>query len=110
MQTPTVGRRVWFWPQDIERTIFPSDQPFDAGVAHVNGDGTINCSIVNEFGNSMNGKQGVLLLPYSERRPGVCTWMPYQEKVALVQTPSLSPPGPVQMLGGEEIAAGIAPT
>lgn len=93
--TPTVGRRVWYWPYDIERNVDLGDesalpQPFDAGIAHVNKDGTINVSIVNDLGYPMTPRQKVTLYATpAAARPGHCSWMPYQtaqaEKEAAAQ-------------------------
>ncbi len=85
MIQPSVGRRVWYWPFPEERS-FPSEQPFDAGVAYVHSDTLINISIQNDLGNPLPGKLGVTLAQDDqEPQPGQCSWMPYQKGQAAKQ-------------------------
>ena len=78
MQTPTVGRRVWYWPTENEKS-YPHNQPFDAGIAHVNPDGTINVSIIGDNGYPLPPRQNVTLCEQPiGAAPGDCSWMPYQ--------------------------------
>lgn len=90
MIKPTIGRRVWYWPHLTEAAYWDRDsegceipsQPFDAGIAHVNLDGTINISVFNDLGNAMPGKQNVHQTTPEERKVGCWSWMPYQVGVA----------------------------
>lgn len=80
MIKPTVGRRVWLWlgPHN------DNAQPYDAGVAHVNKDGTINISYADEFG-VMHAASSVKLLQEGDKAPPsgmYCEWMPYQQNKA----------------------------
>lgn len=92
MPQATVGRRIYYHPLREELS---SDhaQPFDAGIAHVNTNGTINISITNDLGNPQHGKQNVVLRDtYEETNPGEAGWMPYQvqaekEKPSPLETP-----------------------
>jgi hypothetical protein len=83
---PTIGRRVWYWPHQSE-TLWQHDQPLDAGIVHVHGDGTVNLDIVDEMGRPLsspthNGMTtGYRLTEYAGKAPGFASWMPYQEKV-----------------------------
>lgn len=75
---PTVGRRVWYWPTKHERAT-EHDQPFDAGICHVNKDGTVNLDVKNENGFQLRGKQHIVLAATPEKAaPGQASWMPYQ--------------------------------
>ena len=78
MMKPTVGRRVWYWPHDYERGEGDKTQPFDAGIAHVHEDGSINISYANDIGNMMPGKQLVNLVTDRAPMPGECSWMPFK--------------------------------
>ena len=60
MDKPTVGRRVWYWPTENEKS-YNHNQPFDAGIAHVNEDGTINVSIISDSSYPLTPRQGVKL-------------------------------------------------
>jgi hypothetical protein len=88
MDKPTVGRRVWYWPIETERSIPLADedfvaQPFDAGIAHVNADGTINVSITNDMGYPIHPRQNVVLRDTPDQaRGGECSWMTYHVKKA----------------------------
>jgi hypothetical protein len=74
---PTIGRRVWYWPLDSERT-FPGAQPFDAGVAYVHSPGVLTISVHNDLGNPMPGLQGVRQTTPEEGERGCWSWMPFQ--------------------------------
>jgi len=100
---PSVGRRVWYWPHPSERNYDPLDdvsdgsdlQPFDAGIARVNKDGTINVSIVSDSGYPMTPRQGVMLRETPDQAvAGECSWMPYQVGQAKANTQSPSEPLP----------------
>lgn len=94
MQAPSIGRRVWVYPNGAEThdldmdddgfTVL-SDQPFDCGIVHVNSDGTINVAgFDHECG--LVGFDSIQLYD-SDQVPEVrvndgeayATWMPYQK-------------------------------
>ena len=92
---PTIGRKVWFFPSDeelqAEDAVRLSDQPFDATVVHVNGDGriegthSINIIYFDHAGSQFAYGAVMLALPDSEEAATLtasggsyCTWMPYQ--------------------------------
>ena len=81
--TPSVGRRVWYWPSIEEAAYWNKEQahpcqPFDAGIAHVNEDGTINLGLTNDLGNPLPGKQNVRETSPEKPEPGCWSWMPFQ--------------------------------
>lgn len=92
MDKPSVSRRVWYWPRESERNYIDDGappQPFDAGIARVNLDGTINVSVINDLGYPMTPLQNVALRETPDQaRPGECSWMPYQVKKALADAPA----------------------
>lgn len=97
MDKPTVGRRVWYWPHPTERSIDTPEgekpQAFDAGVAHVNEDGTINVSLTNEFGTHIGGRQNVVLRGTpDDALPGECSWMQYHVDTAKAKATEASQP------------------
>lgn len=97
MDKPTVGRRVWYWPHDIERAFNVPEgekpQPFDAGVAHVNEDGTINVSIVDDLGTHIGGRTNVVLRDSpDDAMPGECSWMQYHVDTAKAKATETSQP------------------
>lgn len=73
MIKPTIGRRVWYWAH--------SDQvsPYDAGIAFVENDNTLNISYADHTG-MMHAEIGVYLWQGEGARPTgpYCEWMPYQ--------------------------------
>lgn len=86
-QVPTVGRRMWFVSSDEmnEEMGFESlsDQPFDAGVIHVNQDGTVNLLVADHVGHiealsSIEVFQGDYVV--GEVPENHVCWMPYQKK------------------------------
>ena len=94
MDKPTVGRRVWYWPHESEKS-YSHNQPFDAGIAHVNSDGTINVSIISDSGYPLTPRQNVTLCEQPiGAAPGDCSWMPYQVKKAQAEAVKVSEPEP----------------
>ena len=100
MITPTIGRRVWFYPALASRGIFHRDfagkvlQPADAGVAYVHGDRMINISYADHNGQ-MWSTTSVPLLQDDDKPPAdgfFCTWMPYQKGQAAKQEEPKSDP------------------
>lgn len=81
MIKPTIGRRVWFYPNGaISGFTASPDQPCDAGIAYVWTDRMVNLSVADHNGVVM-GRTSVPLLQDDDPVPAsgaYCTWMPYQ--------------------------------
>lgn len=101
MIKPTVGRVVWYHPEDEQ----PGDQPMLAMIAHVHSDSCVNLAIFDQNGNPIMGPpRSIRLLQEGEARPiGIrcCEWMPHQiakvnEKPVVAESPALplDPPEP----------------
>lgn len=98
--TPTIGRRVWYYPSDYDcglrqdldvqpPTVIVSDgvQPCDAGVCYVHNDRLVNLTVADSNGK-MHARTSVRLLQPGEDVPepgsvAYATWMPYQIEAAL---------------------------
>ena len=91
MISPTIGRRVWFWPsqQDLGKTDAKpislmqrfTDQPFDAGVCCVWNDRMVNLTVA-DHGGEMHERRSVTLVQEGDPIPqgqSYATWMPYQQ-------------------------------
>ncbi|WKJ88783.1 hypothetical protein QZJ86_12195 [Methylomonas montana] len=86
---PSIGRVVWYWPTQSEKTgagvDLPSvsasnDQPLAATVACVHSDKMVNLSVVDANGRQYS-RTSVSLLQEGDVRPengGFAEWMPYQ--------------------------------
>jgi len=90
---PTIGRRVWFWPNHDDITSKPTftyddpSQPLDAGIAYVHSDKLINVSVADQDG-SIHAVMGVPLIQAGEAPPDCgfyCEWMSYQQGQAKKQ-------------------------
>jgi hypothetical protein len=85
MIVPTIGRRVWFFPNGWYPAIRTNDpaQACDAGIAYVHSDRMINVSIADHDGK-MHNLTSVPLLQEGDETPNCayCTWMPYQQQAA----------------------------
>lgn len=78
MNSPSIGRRIWYWPRPDERKISDSSQPFDAGIVYIWSDTLVNLAVKDEFGNDVLGKTSITLRQRpDEARPGECSWMQY---------------------------------
>lgn len=81
MIKPTIGRRVWFYPNGgIAGFTASPDQPCDAGIAYVWNDRMINISVADHNG-VVTGRTSVALLQDDDTPPVAgmyCTWMDYQ--------------------------------
>lgn len=81
--TPTVGRRVHFWPNDEHAAalgVFDAQQPCDAGIVYVWGDRRVNVLVTGPSG-TQHTLQGVRLLQGDEQPAegeSYAAWMPYQ--------------------------------
>lgn len=100
--TPTIGRRVWYWPSDYDRGLLESKpesiiqadvessgQPCDAGVVRVWGDRMVNLTVADHNGN-MHKRTSVTLVQPGDTPPsgcGYCTWMDYQVAQAQKEEP-----------------------
>ena len=84
--TPTIGRRVWYWPseEDFKLGRFSADpkQPFDAGVifVHLPDAEKVNLLVTDHNGCTFAVAHVALrtLSENCEAEPGTATWMPYQ--------------------------------
>lgn len=93
--TPTIGRRVWYWPSTYDRggmlekpsTIIEgnSAQPCDAGIVCVHGDRLVNLIVTDHNGNTHKRTSVTLYQPgdnISHVGGGYAVWMDYQVKQA----------------------------
>lgn len=90
--TPTIGRRVWYWPTQAElearsnppvAQISP-EQPFDAGVVFVHDDRLVNLVVTDHAGN-VHKREAVQLVQDGDcyaTDDARCEWMPYQKAKA----------------------------
>jgi len=79
MIEPTIGRKVWFWPQGLARE--PNEQPMDANVVYVH-----STKMINVAGFDHNGapfaRTSVPLLQDGDSGQGLscyAEWMPFQK-------------------------------
>lgn len=85
--TPTVGRRVYFWPNEGHQAmfgVFDAQQPCDAGVLYVWNDHCVNIEVTGPSGIKAS-LQNVRLLQGDEKPEdgeSYAAWMPYQTKQA----------------------------
>lgn len=89
MITPTVGRRVWFWPGNTAGRYNCVDpkQPFDAGVLFVHDDRTVNLLVTDHLGFQFTVREATLLQDDDPAPDGPCAaWMPYQKGQARAQS------------------------
>ena len=81
MISPTVGRKVWFYPVN-EPSVIQIDKsvPCDATVVYPWGDHCVNLRITDHAGNT-HVRTSVWLVQDDEERPASnhATWMPYQK-------------------------------
>jgi hypothetical protein len=83
IQTPTVGRKLWYRPEGDASMAFIGDQPLDATVVAVHNDHCVNLVIFDASGvkhvrTSTYLKQDGVDLPEWVR--SYAEWMPYQVK------------------------------
>lgn len=89
--TPSVSRRIWYWPtnEEAEQSVFNISgshrrcisrmQPFDAGVLYVWSPTMVNLDITDHQGNHFP-KTSVSIAAIET--PGCAQWMDYQLKAA----------------------------
>jgi len=82
--TPTIGRKVWYWPNENDIKIeymesLDSAQPFDATVVFVHNLREVNLFVVDHNSNSYD-RCGIPLIQPGDEKPdgGYCEWMPCQ--------------------------------
>lgn len=81
---PSVGRVVWYRPHTLDMKLPAHTQPFAASVAHVNEDGTVNLSIINERGQQFFRENVTMIIEDEQRaEAGQAEWMPYQKAQAI---------------------------
>lgn len=89
MIKPTIGRRIWFWPNQqivslLGMAYYDFKQPLDAGIAFVHSDTQVNLSVADQHGQMF----GVTAVPIRESGPVegqerfFAQWMPYQVNAA----------------------------
>lgn len=81
MITPTIGRKVWFWPINPSvGAILDPLQAWDATVTFVHPNGNINLLVIDHHGVMMPQHDVYLFQGMPDERPkSTCaTWMPYQ--------------------------------
>lgn len=113
---PTIGRKVWFYPQqeDLdeglkvlnEESFFA--QPLDATVVFIWGDSLVNLHVLDHEGNAWKFEKVILLPDYRpESFPVRCaTWMPYQLNQARKEAQKLQSPAGIPSWAK---AGGLAP-
>lgn len=88
--TPTIGRRVWYWPNVQDHYGIDGGEPMtqlamgqacDAGVVFVHNDRRVNLSVTDHEGK-LHRRTDVRLVQGDERAnsdEAYATWMPYQK-------------------------------
>jgi hypothetical protein len=99
--SPTIGRKVWYWPSDHDRHIgltyvpyhnaiqaHDLTQPCDATVVYVHGDRMVNLQIIDHNGNAHIRTSVPLVQPDDEKsaQRGYAEWMPFQVGQAKAST------------------------
>lgn len=111
MIKPTIGRRVWFWPNGArsvgsgtgDLAVIDYSKPLDAGIVYVWGDRMVNLDVADHYGNHHRATS-VTLLQEGEAPPIAgfyATWMPYQQAqaAAAAQHPAVAAAQPVNPPG-----------
>jgi hypothetical protein len=93
--SPTIGRRVWFWPNGCTAigscsnfVVIDKAQAFDAGVVYVWNDRMVNLDVADHYGKHFPASS-VPLLQDDDPVPEFgfyATWMPYQQQAAKTAT------------------------
>lgn len=113
--TPTVGRRIHFWPSTehaAQLGVFDATQPCDAGVLYAWPDGTINIDVTGPSGGKLS-LQRVRIVPKGEdclEDESHARWMDYQTAKAAQEAPTPIAPvvGVVVYADGTQ-ATGVLP-
>lgn len=86
MITPTIGRKVWYYPEsNLQELTKHDEQPFDATIVYVWSDSMVNLLVVDHQGNVAPRTSVHLSQDGGAARGGgeqYCAWMPYQKAVA----------------------------
>lgn len=95
MITPTIGRKVWYWPASNENVVRNGDQPMDATIVYVWHDRKVNVIVFDHAGNQLTRPNTMMLQGDEMYKPigSYCVWMPYQIGQARAQTPPVAGPG-----------------
>lgn len=88
--TPTVGRKVWFYPGNRQTppagfTTYPGDQACDATVVYVHNDRMVNLLVTDHIGRTYAVPSVRLVQPDDAEVDAAshrAEWMPYQVKQA----------------------------
>lgn len=88
--TPTVGRKVWFYPGNCQTppagfTTYPGDQACDATVVYVHNDRMVNLLVIDHIGRTYAVPSVRLVQPDDAEVDAAshrAEWMPYQVKQA----------------------------
>lgn len=81
---PTIGRKVWFWRDGIDRT---KVQPEDATICYVHGDSLVNLRVTEHNGVSRSEVEVSLRQPGDPEWSGrFAEWMPFQKGQAAAQS------------------------
>lgn len=94
MIKPTIGRRVWYWPNgvtvgDKPFAIIDPAVPLDAGIVYVWGDRIVNLDVADHYGYH-HSASSVMLVQEGDPVPTIgsyATWMPYQVSQAKKSEP-----------------------
>lgn len=79
--TPTVGRVVWYRPNELDPIRLDSKQPLAALVTYVHSDNMVNLVVFDPNGTAA-GRTSVTLVQDGDPILGgssYCEWMPYQK-------------------------------
>jgi hypothetical protein len=92
MIKPTIGRRVWYWPDTTsdDHRIYDRTQAFDAGVVLVLDDHRVTLDVTDHYGRHFvvgncylwQGADDVDPAHRERPKEGFAEWMPYQRAVA----------------------------
>lgn len=74
MIVPTVGRVVWYRPDDGDE-----QERYAAHVAAVHSNGMVNLMVIDPTGIPFNRMRVRLVQDGEKPGPGECEWMPYQK-------------------------------
>lgn len=84
MITPTIGRKIWFWPNQTNTacyTVLDAAQAFDASVVFVAADDRVHIAFFDHTGVPFI-RHDVPILQDDKPLPAgtcYCAWMPYQQ-------------------------------
>jgi hypothetical protein len=114
--TPTVGRILWFIPNEQEERGFRLDphQPCKADIVYVHQDGTVNARVLTHEGIPCLIFKCQIVQdgdPIPPRKEHYLTWMPYQVGQASKSLPPEKPrpaPAPVDTAAPDPAAEAVA--